>query len=486
MFSVKDDSYNEVEQKSSEGYEVMLSAKDDSYYYYVLFLGHVNNVPILFRDAVKWEGIPSSGIAVGFDRSEATEQVVSQAITTASSETISKNQELNYGLTVGGEASAKGGFLGIAEVGWKASVSATVGGATTWGSESTRSRESTVETSISKSTGSTDSLSFTVTGDDPYGKYRYTLFGTTDVYVVIQIDQHKTYINDSYLSYCARPASYSWGVDYDPDFNGTFKRNVPGALLELPELDLSSFPTPTLLVTEVQIPAPAAPAAEPTGGGTYFDSVDVTLSCVNADAVIYYTTDGTTPTSSSTKYTGAIRITKTSTLKAIAIKSGSPASNVMTENYTIQTSRQNASYVYNFEISRNLGGTVVNEGGDNDVNSQSGRTTNWELDIKITPNGNNAVAYFTYKVREGQSNWTILKLTQEKIIPLNKSDVQINQPNSRYLSGSISGKNSSYVAVNSGLGAPVTALQVQVDGSGDDQNNIKARGTLIVSYSFQP
>ena len=176
-------------------FEVRISAYDDAHYYYVLYLGYVNRVPILFRDAVLWNGTPASGLTVGFSRDEATEEMISNSITTASSETVSKDQELNYGVTIGAEASAKGGFFGIASVGWKASVAATVGGSTTWGSESTRSRESTVETARTKSTGTSDSLEFTVMGDDPYGKYRYTLFGTTDVYLVMQVDKSNLSMN---------------------------------------------------------------------------------------------------------------------------------------------------------------------------------------------------------------------------------------------------------------------------------------------------
>jgi hypothetical protein len=41
-----------------------------------------------------------------------------------------------------------------------------------------------------------------------------------------------------------------------------------------------------------------------------------------AGADIYYTTDGTTPTSESTKYTSAVTLSATTTVKAVAIKSG--------------------------------------------------------------------------------------------------------------------------------------------------------------------
>src|SRR6266699_270096 len=54
------------------------------------------------------------------------------------------------------------------------------------------------------------------------------------------------------------------------------------------------------------------------------DPVDVTVSISDATsgATIYYTTDGSTPTSSSAVYTGALTFTQTTTLKAMAAASG--------------------------------------------------------------------------------------------------------------------------------------------------------------------
>ncbi|MFR7590840.1 MAG: InlB B-repeat-containing protein [Longibaculum sp.] len=61
----------------------------------------------------------------------------------------------------------------------------------------------------------------------------------------------------------------------------------------------------------------------------------VTLSSDTKDAKIYYTTDGSTPSSSSTLYTGAITISKDMTIKAIAIKDDMIDSDVVTWNYKV-------------------------------------------------------------------------------------------------------------------------------------------------------
>lgn len=70
-------------------------------------------------------------------------------------------------------------------------------------------------------------------------------------------------------------------------------------------------------------------------GGTYTSARSVTLSTSTPNANIYYTTDGSTPTDGSTKYSAAIAISTTTTLKAIAVKAGNAPSPVMTAKYTI-------------------------------------------------------------------------------------------------------------------------------------------------------
>ncbi len=80
----------------------------------------------------------------------------------------------------------------------------------------------------------------------------------------------------------------------------------------------------------VAVEAPTFSVAE----GTYTSAQSVELSCVTEGATIYYTTNGTEPTAESTLYTGAISISKTTTLKAIAVK-GEDFSSVASATYTI-------------------------------------------------------------------------------------------------------------------------------------------------------
>ena len=79
----------------------------------------------------------------------------------------------------------------------------------------------------------------------------------------------------------------------------------------------------------------ATPIFSPAAG-TYTSAQTVTISCSTSGATIYYTTDGTTPSASSTVYSSAITVCETTTLKAIAMKDGT-SSNVATATYTISS-----------------------------------------------------------------------------------------------------------------------------------------------------
>lgn len=82
-------------------------------------------------------------------------------------------------------------------------------------------------------------------------------------------------------------------------------------------------------------PLPVKPVvkANPVSGTLFTTSVAVSLS-VNPAGTIYYTTDGTTPTASSEKYTTPLNFTETTTLKTLAISTEGEKSDVQTFTYT--------------------------------------------------------------------------------------------------------------------------------------------------------
>jgi hypothetical protein len=80
-------------------------------------------------------------------------------------------------------------------------------------------------------------------------------------------------------------------------------------------------------------PTAAAPVIAPSGG-TFSAGQSVQLSSTTPSAEIYYTLDGTSPTPSSTLYSGAITINTDTTIKAIASAPGYIQSSVSSATFT--------------------------------------------------------------------------------------------------------------------------------------------------------
>lgn len=85
-------------------------------------------------------------------------------------------------------------------------------------------------------------------------------------------------------------------------------------------------------------PTAANAVATPTftpAAGTYASAQSVELNTTTAGATIYYTTNGTDPTTSSSVYSSAINVSTTTTIKAMAVKSGMDDSSVASATYNI-------------------------------------------------------------------------------------------------------------------------------------------------------
>ena len=93
----------------------------------------------------------------------------------------------------------------------------------------------------------------------------------------------------------------------------------------------SSVATGTYTIT---LPATATPTFSPLPG-TYTSAQSVTLSDATTGATIYYTTDGSTPTSTSAQYASPISVTVDTTIQAIATAPGYAQSAVATGAYAI-------------------------------------------------------------------------------------------------------------------------------------------------------
>ncbi len=81
-------------------------------------------------------------------------------------------------------------------------------------------------------------------------------------------------------------------------------------------------------------PVAASPQFSPPAG-TYSTAQIVTFTDATTASTMYYTLDGSDPTSTSAVYNGPIEVTSTKTLKAIAMANGYTASPISTASYTI-------------------------------------------------------------------------------------------------------------------------------------------------------
>lgn len=84
----------------------------------------------------------------------------------------------------------------------------------------------------------------------------------------------------------------------------------------------------------VVLPTVATPVITPASGNVAAGT-KATITCATDGATIYYTTDGSAPTTGSIEYTAEIEITDGMKLRAIAVKSNYTNSSVASANYSI-------------------------------------------------------------------------------------------------------------------------------------------------------
>ena len=122
-------------------------------------------------------------------------------------------------------------------------------------------------------------------------------------------------------------AAKNAGVDLSADANIAFSTDIDGqtrnAAVDAWDIGADEY-------RDIVAPTTTASPA----GGTYTSTQNVTLSA-NETATIYYTTDGSTPTASSSVYASPIAITTSATLKFFGKDTSGNSETVRTESYTI-------------------------------------------------------------------------------------------------------------------------------------------------------
>ena len=154
-------------------------------------------------------------------------------------------------------------------------------------------------------------------------------FGTTFArWTIIWEDGHIVCKN---VRYPSRTLQFCTNDQY---FRCVTVNRKDAVLLTLYRGDESSLWYTTNLSSEAPEPETvSAPEISPNGG-TFTDSQTVTIICATEGARIYYTTDGSEPTTSSALYSGPITLTETTTIKAIAVKDGMTDSEAVTAVFT--------------------------------------------------------------------------------------------------------------------------------------------------------
>jgi hypothetical protein len=130
------------------------------------------------------------------------------------------------------------------------------------------------------------------------------------------------------------------------------------AVASAPGYVQSGVSTATFSFNSQTPPVTASPA-----GGSYLTAQTVSLSVADVNARIYYTTDGSTPSSNSRLYTGPIQVGVSETLSAIAIDTALQNSDIDREIYVIQNGGTSIDFEYGFSSTAGLtlnGSTVAN------------------------------------------------------------------------------------------------------------------------------
>ena len=152
--------------------------------------------------------------------------------------------------------------------------------------------------------------------------------------IVFSCSTYQTDITSDVGTCTSTSSAFSWSGDAT---SVTFTRTGSSYA----QFSEATVTTSTGTITYTSSPTCLPSCETPTfsvSAGSYTTAQNVTISCATAGATIYYTTDGTIPTTSSTVYSAPVTIPKgaQTTLQAIAAKTGMENSTVASATYDIR------------------------------------------------------------------------------------------------------------------------------------------------------
>jgi hypothetical protein len=142
-------------------------------------------------------------------------------------------------------------------------------------------------------------------------------------------------------------------------------------------------------------------------------------------------------------------------------------------------------------IGQIVGGATRAGGGDDDINSQSGRHTDWEFEVRSMNliNQRTDGTYdtleisFLYTVKEGQSNWTELQVNKVHQVNFGSyKALELRTPTNEKRAGTINGEQHGWVSAGSWSNGLLNSLSLKIDDSGDDRNNIGFNPNLTIRF----
>jgi len=173
----------------------------------------------------------------------------------------------------------------------------------------------------------------------------------------------------------------------------------------------------------LNVPA-AAPPAFSVSAGAYTSSFSLTLTSSTPAAQIFYTTDGSSPTTHSNSFTGTIAVTGSETVNAVSVAPGLVNSAVSTAAYTITVTSSPINTTSHYRLINQASGLCVDDGGNL---GNGAALTQWQCwpgnsnqEWWASPSGN--AGYYTIgNVNSSSLAWTATNGAASNNTPLEQS-----------------------------------------------------------------